>query len=144
MGYDKNKRPVKVHSAILYSSGADSTGPVKAALGFRDAVQSVSTAGTTITNYGISVITATGALTATLAAPVAGYHKKIVFSQASSGNKTAAVTCAAGSYFNDSTGATTDRKATFNAGDEALELVGLSTAAWFILNNRNTVSVGTT
>jgi hypothetical protein len=104
--------------------------------------ESVVTASTAaaLSNSGISNIGASATAKAyTIAPPVAGCRKVLVSS---------AVSTATATVIPSTTGVTLDltanRKATFNAVDEALELVGLSATQWLVVSNTGSVGLGAT
>jgi len=95
----------------------------------------------TLPNYGASLITATSAATPFgLAAPGLGVRKTIICLNATTTN-TAVVTCASGSYIYATTNVSTASDVmTFNADNEVIELMGVSTATWAVLSNNNGVA----
>ena len=106
--------------------------------------------GTNLKAYGAHiVIAATTDKTYTLDKPIAGRAGSeviIMCTSASTGNL-AVVLLEAGCHFGStaSSGAsTTLRKATFNAGNEALTLRAASTSKWFIVSNTNSVAIAAT
>jgi len=136
MGWDRKKRPFRVYG-LRASSGIkiDSGG----------LVMPVVAAATTVAqlgNQGVSHITATTAgKNFVLGLPAAGAFKIIA------PNSTLAftVTCVANSYFMGATGAPSlTRKATFNGANDALTLIGYSTAAWGVIGNQGSISLAGT
>lgn len=95
--------------------------------------------GTAVVNSGIATLGSTdGQKNYTLAAPTAGVNKTLVCTAGSSAN-TCVVLCASGVTFDG-----TNTKATFNAANELLDLVGISTTQWAIKSNMNSVALATT
>ena len=91
---------------------------------------------TRISNDGITRLTATGTLTIVMEAPYAGARKIILKSITATGVLT--ITGSATSIlFNTTTGTSL----TFDGVGEMIELVGLSTTAWAIVSNQNSVGV---
>jgi outer membrane protein assembly factor BamB len=106
------------------------------------------TNGATMLNHGISIITATSAATPfTLAAPGAGglgVHKRIVCLNATTTN-TAWVTGASGvSLYATTNNSTDSRVMVFNADNEVIDLIAVSSGRYAILSNNNAVAIGAT
>jgi len=110
-----------------------------------------STAGSTsfvaISGSGITILSCTGS-TATsvcgfiLAAPVAGVRKTIIAGKGIDATHDARVdTHAAGTHVGY---AASNRRMSFDALDEAIELVGISTTQWGIVQNLGSVTLATT
>lgn len=89
-----------------------------------------------ISNNGITTLGSTAAKAYTLSAPVAGAKKTITCTGAGTAEKT--VNAAAGTTFNG-----TDDIAKFNAAEETLDLVGLSTSRWAVRGNVGAVALST-
>ena len=91
--------------------------------------------GTAIPNSGITTISSTaGAKNYVLADPTAAGDRKMIICTAGSTDNTCVVTTGSTACTFDGT----HRTATFNAADDSLELVALSTTRWFInVNNGN-------
>jgi len=137
MGWDRNKRKIRGLGARFTSGVAIDSG------GITLPVVLGATTVATLTNQGVSIITATTAKGFALAAPTAGAFKVIV-NGSTLGNT---VTCAAGTYFQASTHAdaapsTASDVATFNDGADCLTLMGLSTVRWAVIGNIGSVSLG--
>lgn len=94
--------------------------------------------GTALPNSGISTIGSTAkAVNYVLANPTAAGDRKMIICTTGSTTLTSTVTTG-------STGCTfdgTNRTATFNAADDALDLVALSTTRWFINVNNGSVAL---
>jgi hypothetical protein len=153
MGTEYFKRGIRGMKSARFSSGltvdtggatVSKGGVTISSGGLDDALQALTTTGTAV-NFGITTLaSSSGTVTGSLAAPAAGVFKSIACIQGAAA-QTWAITCAAGtSFYSSASTAATLRKATFNAANEALFLVGLSTTKWMILANTGSVSIGTT
>jgi hypothetical protein len=92
-------------------------------------------------NYGLSTISATGAKTFTLDAPVKGAYKEIV----KTANSTAIATVAVGSTSSGITvSGSTDvvTKILFNGQNDSVSLRGISDSKWLVISN-NSVTLST-
>jgi hypothetical protein len=161
MGFDKNRRPVKAHSINTFSSGVTSTGPlvvtgtgsIAGLLTLSGGLRYGVEAGTTSANlvgYGVSTLTtSTGPKNYTLSGPTGAGVLKILACIDDGSSESAVVflagTTASGASFYTSGSTSNDtRKATFNAGNEALTLLSLSTTKWMVVSNTNAVALATT
>jgi hypothetical protein len=92
--------------------------------------------GTAIPNSGITTVSSTsGAKNYVLANPTAAGDRAMIICTAGSTANTAVVTTGSTTCTFDGT----NRTATFNAADDALDLVALSTTRWFINVNNGSV-----
>ena len=82
-----------------------------------------------VNNSGISNFVSTGTQAFTLEAPAVGSHKRLVKSATASAAMT--VTCTGGATLN----AAGNTVMTFDAADDMIELMGISTTRWVVIVN---------
>lgn len=85
----------------------------------------------TIASGGTSIFPATAAKSYNLGAPAAGARKTLVATSTSTAVRT--ITLASGNF--TSTAISTGASIAFNGIGQVVELIGLSTAAWFVTDN---------
>jgi len=150
MGWDRNKRKIRGRGAQFTSGVTVDAGGLTASKGgltissgvFKLPFLASLTTVAELTNQGISHLTGTSANNYVLGLPAQGALKMLIT------NSTWAltVTCKTNSYFVHSGAGSTSgsRKAAFDASNEGLTLLGLSTVKWFILSNMNSVTISGT
>lgn len=152
MGQEFHKRPITYAKGASFSSNATISGTAtitktltassRPALGAR---QTATTAATVLSNYGVSSVarkSSAGASTQlyTLAAPTAVGLQKTIFAIDAGSTRTCRVTLVSGS-FHSSGNTTTLTKLTFNAGNDCVTLLSVSTAKWLITANVGSVGI---
>lgn len=154
MGKQWFKRPLQIVSTEASASAGSQTysgtmtvsktftASSRPALGAR---QTASTTNTVLTNYGVSSIarkSSAGASTQTytLAAPTAVGLEKTIFAIDAGSTRTCRVTLTAAS-FHSSGNSTTLTKLTFNAGNDCVRLLSVSTTKWLIVSNVGSVTI---
>jgi hypothetical protein len=122
-------------STTLAVTGASTlTGAATLTGGYSVPLTAAASTGTAISNFGVTTITSTAAATYGLTAPTAGVVKHII--QTSSSTETTTVNGGAGVTFDG-----TNDDLTFNAANEAVTLVGLSTVRWGVFSNVGSVGI---
>lgn len=148
MGYKKERRPVLFRAGVNASTNNHtSTGAY-----YVENIQSLTGAstGTTVTNFGVTHITSTGAGGAgakvfTLAAPVKGVRKtllvEVTSTKAVSVRTPTSVATFLGSTKNSFSFAT---GSTYTSPPRSVELVGMSATQWAIISANSPLARGTT
>lgn len=139
-GYIRGEKGIKVPAVYFGTEGSE-----VAQFG-STAVQSVLTSGTTgtqITAAGVTVLSASSALTWTLAPPVPSARKTIVVqSTAASGTLTVRLSTALGGNFLSTLGSSFQAIPLLSAGCH-VNLVGVSTAYWMVVSNTASAAMTT-
>lgn len=142
MGYTHNKGFSATESGYAVGAKGSEATVISSAGGIvriLAAVTGSTGTGTSLPATGVSTISSTigGTLNYVLAnPPAAGYEKAIVCTSGSTTNLCVVTTATTGCTFDGS-----NRTATFNAADDFLDLVALSTTRWFIKTNGGSVAL---